>query len=63
MASYKVFLWSVYRVCLTNRDEPLFVCAPSFISAIKKANRLINDWDDKDKYSIVSVTYVSPCLI
>ena len=63
MTSYKVFFWSVFRVVFTNRDEPIFVCAPSFISAIKKADRLIDQWEDKDKYSIVSVTYVSQCVI
>lgn len=56
-------MWDTYRVILTNRQDPVFVCARSFVSAINKVNILIDQWDDKDNYSIVSISYVSPCLI
>lgn len=56
-----IFVWNLYRVFITNH-EGIFVCAPSFIGAIKRANILIRSWDDSEKYSIECVKYVGTCL-
>lgn len=56
------FLWNLYSVVVSNHKNKIMVCAPSINGAIKRVNSLIRSWDTSESHSILSVTFVSPCL-
>lgn len=56
-----IFIWNLYKVEISNHS-PIYVCAPSMIGCIKRAQSLINSWETKDKHTILQVSYVSQCI-